>query len=251
MLLNWLKRIYPARTLAITAVISVIVWFAGPVGTFDAMNPVLRLIYWSGLIIGSVPFAYSVRMAVSRNWSRLSVPTNALVTAILFSVCYTPVVYLATLLATTWGFARMVPLGTMWAGTFLAAASAYAVRALLIEKDLIVAARSAVAGPDTPRLLQRIGADLRAPLVSISVRDHYVDVQTEVGQASLLMRLSDAIAETEGVDGAQVHRSHWVNWAAVQGVDRRGGNLVLRMAEGAPIPVSRNHREKLEERGLI
>ena len=73
MLLDWFKRIYPARTLAITAVISVIVWFAGPVGTFDAMHPVFRLFYWSGLIIGSVPVAYSLRMAdgapipVSRN----------------------------------------------------------------------------------------------------------------------------------------------------------------------------------------
>lgn len=252
MVSDWFRRIYPPRTLAIAAVIAIIVWLAGPMGTFDVMHPVLRFFYWSGLIIGAVVPGCPLRMMVNRRWKDLTAPMKVLMMATLFSIAYTPVVYGATYLATSYGLAEMETLWTLWAGTFLASASVYAVQALVVENDQMSAARSALAAaPEQPRLLQRIEANLHGPLVSISVRDHYVDVRTEAGKASLLMRLSDAIAETEGVDGAQVHRSHWVNWHAVKGVDRHGGNLVLRMADGAPIPVSRNHREKLEERGLI
>ncbi len=49
-----------------------------------------------------------------------------------------------------------------------------------------------------PRLFQRIAPEAHGDLISISVRDHYVDVVTSAGQASLLMRLSDAMAEADG-----------------------------------------------------
>ena len=68
--------------------------------------------------------------------------------------------------------------------------------------------------------------------------------------ASLLLRFSDAIAEVEE-EGAQVHRSHWVAWAAVEAVERDGIKLFLRLKSGARVPVSKNNREKLEARGLI
>lgn len=102
-----------------------------------------------------------------------------------------------------------------------------------------------------PPLFKRIDPALQGQLQSISVRDHYVDVCTDQGVASLLMRFSDAMAEVTPVQGAQVHRSHWVAWDAVQAVDRTAGKLSLRLASGARIPVSRNHRDKLEERGLL
>ena len=55
--------------------------------------------------------------------------------------------------------------------------------------------------PPLPRLLQRLDAEDHGSLWSISVRDHYVDVQTSRGVTSLLMRLSDAMAETAPVEG--------------------------------------------------
>lgn len=242
--------------MAITAALTLIVWFTGPLDTFEAMPSLFRLVYWGGLILGSVPFAFYIRITVTRLWRSLPLPAVAVVTSLLFSAVYTPVVYGVTLIAAEFGLATMVTLQTMWATTFLAAACAYAVRTLLIEQDQIAAVEAANAGSETrsvwqPRLLQRLDSSVRGPLVSISVRNHYVDVRTAAGQASVLMRLSDAIAETEGVDGAQVHRSHWVAWDAVQAVDRRGGNVMLRMVNGEPIPVSRNYREKLEERSLL
>ena len=101
-----------------------------------------------------------------------------------------------------------------------------------------------------PRLVQRLDPGLRGPILSISVRDHYVDVMTGHGTASLLMRFGDAIAEA-GVAGAQVHRSHWVAWDAIDTVEREGAKLFLRLKPGMRVPVSKNHRDKLELRGLI
>jgi len=105
--------------------------------------------------------------------------------------------------------------------------------------------------PPGYRLLQRLVPELRGDLVLISVRDHYVDVRTTRGQASLLLRFSDAMAEAGDVDGTQVHRSHWVAWDAVEGVNRAGGKVYLSLRNGGPVPVSRNHRAKLQDRGLI
>jgi hypothetical protein len=102
-----------------------------------------------------------------------------------------------------------------------------------------------------PRLVERLDPELRGKLQSISVRDHYVDVSTTLGVGSVLMRFSDAMSEVMPVDGAQVHRSHWVAWDAVEAVEREGSKLFLCMPSGSRIPVSRNHLEKLEARGLI
>lgn len=100
------------------------------------------------------------------------------------------------------------------------------------------------AGPaePLPRLLARLEPALRAPLVRLQMRNHYVDVVTEKGSQSLLMRLADAISETEGVEGLQVHRSHWVARAAMLGVQRGAGKMALRMADGALVPVSRPYQ---------
>lgn len=105
--------------------------------------------------------------------------------------------------------------------------------------------------PPPPRLLQRLEPAARGDLWAISVRDHYVDIQTSAGVSSILLRFGDAMAEAAAVDGAQLHRSHWVAWAAVAAVERDGAKLFVRLKHGARVPVSKNHRAKLEARGLI
>ena len=102
--------------------------------------------------------------------------------------------------------------------------------------------------PEEPRLLRRIAATEKGQLWAITVRDHYVDVQTSTGKYSLLMRFSDAIAEAEPTCGAQVHRSHWVAWAGVGSICRAEGKLRVCLHNGQLIPVSRNHRDKVEAR---
>ncbi|WP_223641101.1 LytTR family DNA-binding domain-containing protein [Rhodobacter sp. TJ_12] len=116
-------------------------------------------------------------------------------------------------------------------------APAAVTQALAARQSVPVAEAAEPAG----RLCARLEPELRAPLIRLQVRDHYVDVVTEAGTGSLLMRLADAIAETEGVPGLRVHRSHWVARAAIAGLRRDKGKYVVQMRDGAEVPVSRSY----------
>jgi len=101
-----------------------------------------------------------------------------------------------------------------------------------------------------PALLARLEPTVRGGIQILTARDHYVDVVTENGTEALFMRFADAIAEVDGVDGVQVHRSHWVARNAVTAQVRRDGRLFLQMQSGAEVPVSRKYRPEVERAGL-
>ena len=63
------------------------------------------------------------------------------------------------------------------------------------------------------------------------------------------MRLSDAIAAVEALDGARTHRSWWVARDAVERVSRGDGRAVLTLSNGLEAPVSRTYAPALREAG--
>jgi DNA-binding LytR/AlgR family response regulator len=63
------------------------------------------------------------------------------------------------------------------------------------------------------------------------------------------MRLSDAVAELEGIEGARTHRSWWVARDAVTRVEREEGRARLILVDGAAAPVSRAGVRVLREAG--
>lgn len=63
------------------------------------------------------------------------------------------------------------------------------------------------------------------------------------------MRLSDALGELEGLEGAQTHRSWWVAKDAVASVARGDGRAALTLDGGAIAPVSRRYAKALREAG--
>ncbi len=132
------------------------------------------------------------------------------------------------------------------------------VPATVSQPDSASAARSAdetLAINDTepvpPRLFSRLPAADAGQLIRLSARNHYVDVVTDKGTSSLLIRMADAIAELDGVDGLRVHRSHWVAAGAVRGHERQGDKRMLILADGARIPVSRNLQRDVAARGFL
>ena len=101
-------------------------------------------------------------------------------------------------------------------------------------------------------LLARLSARSRGELLHLRMQDHYVEVHTSAGSEMLLLRFRDALSEVEGVNGLQVHRSHWVARNAVAGVERRGGGrITLRLVNGSRVPVSRSFAPLLKSRGWI
>nr|WP_282558860.1 LytTR family DNA-binding domain-containing protein [Devosia litorisediminis] len=92
---------------------------------------------------------------------------------------------------------------------------------------------------------------MRGRLLHLAVADHYVDVTTDKGHELVLMRLSDAIAETAPQPGLQVHRSHWVALNGVKRGLRQSGKPMLELENGTLVPVSRSYLPAARAAGLL
>ncbi|HEV2083082.1 MAG TPA: LytTR family DNA-binding domain-containing protein [Brevundimonas sp.] len=104
--------------------------------------------------------------------------------------------------------------------------------------------------PAPARFLDRLPARLRGSrLIAVQAEDHYLRLHTDRGSDLILMRLSDAVTELEGLEGAQTHRSWWVARDAVRDVERGDGRALLTLDGGISVPVSRRHAKALRAAG--
>ena len=107
------------------------------------------------------------------------------------------------------------------------------------------------APPEAPRpspFLDRLPPRLRgATIRAVQAEDHYLRIHTDRGSDLILMRLSDAVEELEGLEGARTHRSWWVARDAVRGVERGDGRATLTLDGGLSAPVSRRYARALRE----
>jgi len=237
------------RGLAITAVAAVFLAFSGAFGSGDA-SLARRLAYWGsvmllGWIWGSAVaalfrFGFGERRHV---WARV---IGASVTmALPFS--------LVVALFSRWLFGA--DLGPEDAPALLAAVTLVAlimtsVNVLTEQQLTTTTAAELTAAP--PRFLERLPLKLRgAEVWAVEAEDHYLRLHTSRGQDLILMRLSDAVAELEGIEGAQVHRSWWVARAAIADARRADGRATLTLKDGSEVPVSRTYARLLRERNWI
>ena len=100
------------------------------------------------------------------------------------------------------------------------------------------------------RFIERLPLHLYgARLIAVEAEDHYLRVHTDRGSDLILMRLSDALEELEGLEGAQTHRSWWVARDAVRSARRGDGRATLTLDGGLTAPVSRRYSRALREAG--
>ena len=72
-------------------------------------------------------------------------------------------------------------------------------------------------------LTEKLPLRLRqAEIWSMTAEDHYLRIRTESGEALILMRLSDAVAACDALEGARTHRSWWVARAATESLATDG-----------------------------
>lgn len=255
-----LSKVFAPRRLVIWAIFSVAISIAGPFGTFDGMAWPLRLAYWAGLIGLSIPVHHAIRTGVERHRTGLNFWVASLVIGLVFAAVFTPMVWMVTKPFADRGMVTLVPFWIMALVNLLGSGIVRSVYGLW-HLDALESGRIAAAAvvreepepvppqrqdPPMPRLLLRLDADKRGNLQHLSVRDHYVVVQTDRGQSTLLMRFADALRELDGIDGMRVHRSHWVARTAVAGMERSSGKLHLRLCDGRLVPVSRSYRDEVE-----
>ncbi len=131
--------------------------------------------------------------------------------------------------------------------------SALAISALIIVVASLVAwvVLSRKAEPAAVPADGLLGRARVAPeaLAAVEAEDHYCRVRRRDGQSALIhYRFGDALAELEGVDGAQVHRGAWVAADAVEGAERDGRRWRLRLAGGTAISVSATYAAEARRR---
>ena len=102
----------------------------------------------------------------------------------------------------------------------------------------------------TPRFYDRLPPKLKGALIyAVQAEDHYLRLHTSKGSDLILMRMADAIAELDGIEGAQTHRSWWVAKDGFEGAAREGDRLLLNIKDGVKAPVSRPNVRALREAG--
>ena len=121
---------------------------------------------------------------------------------------------------------------------------------IFLDRARPVATHAAAPGGPPARFPDRLPPRLRgATLIAVQAEDHYLRVHTDRGSDLILMRLSDALAELEGLEGARTHRSWWVARGAVRDVSRGDGRALLTLDGGLTAPVSRRYAPGLRRAG--
>ncbi len=247
-----LRKIFSPRATSLWLIVSALVGITGPLGTFATMAAPLRLGYWTVLLAGGPLVGALCRRLMRPFLGGLGVWPRAAITSAVFASLYAPIVYLLTAALERRGLAVAVSGGVLWIAVFLASITETAIWRLIRVTPLpppeATPPRDIPLPPSPPRLFARLPVAVRAPLISVSVRDHYIVVTTVAGQASVLMRFADAIAELDGVAGMQVHRSHWVADSAVRQLERRQGRMFLVLPGGREVPVSRSYQDAVVAR---
>lgn len=102
-----------------------------------------------------------------------------------------------------------------------------------------------------PPLADHLPPHLGSEIVALEMEDHYVRVHTAIGSELVLMRLRDAMAQLDGLEGLQVHRSWWVARDAVEDIVTEGRKVRLILAREIEAPVSRAKVSELKDAGWL
>ena len=240
------------RVWLIVVVIAVVLGLAGPFGTYDL--PVgARLAYW--LITVATTFAIGdfaitfIRAALWRLNKWFLLPIAGIIGAVPVTAIVTGLNILA--FEPNFGAIDLLPLFIYCVAiTTGVTLILYVLEPRGSQGDLL-AADGQAKKTEHPPLLDRLPVHKRGRLVRLSVLDHYVEIETEMGAELVLMRLSDAMKETAGAGGLQIHRSHWIALDGVREVRRVDGKLLVHTVSGGKLPVSRTYLPALKQAGLL
>jgi DNA-binding LytR/AlgR family response regulator len=83
---------------------------------------------------------------------------------------------------------------------------------------------------------------MRGTLIGLTADQHYLKVETVVGESYIRGSLSDAMAALVGVPGLHIHRSYWVALRQIDRLVDDDGMLYCVMSSGKRYPVSRRRR---------
>jgi hypothetical protein len=124
------------------------------------------------------------------------------------------------------------------------AASADDVASVKDEKPADGQGLDSVSNLDTPAFLD--GEEV-GDLYSLSAELHYLRIRTAKKESLVLHAIADAIRQLKGVDGIQIHRSHWVSRGGVESLLRLKDGDYFRLKNGTKLPISRRRLKEVKE----
>jgi hypothetical protein len=253
------------RAYVIAAIAGLFMAAIGALGT-DAAGFGVRLAYWLVVMFTGSTLGTGVAFAV-QSWGRLRqhrLAEGALV-SLLIAAPLTAVVAGANLLAFGADMSGRTSIGIIFGVVLMVSAMMTAVTYATRPADtappgapstpaVLIATPPPAPLPSaqSPRILARLPLRLRhARLLALEAEDHYLRVHTDAGSDLVLLRLADAIIETDGLPGARCHRSWWVARDAITAVHRGGGRVTLAITPTTQVPVSRSYLAQLRTDGWL
>lgn len=226
---------------------------AGPFGSYDTMSWPVRTAYWAVVITVAFVIGFAARAVMRALLAGRHPALFDLGASFLVGIALGPVIWvLRGGMDPVLGHEDLSVI-SITLNSFLIACGVFVVRRQIGAEA--PASYWAEPEPETPaqtRLHRRLSCPPDAEIHRLSANDHYVEVATSTGIETLRLRLVDAIEEMEPVAGTCTHRSHWVSFAAISGIEREsGGKLFVMLKNGDRVPVSRKYRPNLEDAGLI
>ncbi len=235
------------RGLTVAMCAATFLTLAGAFGTGEAPLP-RRSAYWVTLMaVGYLWGAFVARHFFGARPHRRANPVrDGLLAATIMAAPFTVVVWAGSVL-----ILRADMAATAMPLLFL---SVWMTAVVITAVNYLVESRRAPPPepPPPPKFLERLPLKLRGgEIFAVEAEDHYLRLHTSKGQDLILMRLADALAELEGLEGLQVHRSWWVARDAIVDARRSDGRATLTLKDGARVPVSRTYAGELRARGWI
>ena len=252
---RWLK----SRFLLVFIAFPVVMAIVGPFGTYSEMSFAERLLYWTILCVGIGMLMVTVMLFVMKDPSRHGpgMAARIVLGSMLAAVPGSALVVLMYELMRDVPMDLSIPrLALLWAEvTFVGIVVSFVEVARARSMGGITAPEDGVKVPDEPgnaepatvvpvtllndRLPKSFGRP--ADIISLSMQDHYVEITCTTGVDLQLMRLGDAIAELDGLDGLRIHRSHWVARAHLVDLRKDGHRCWAELSDGRELPVSQTY----------
>lgn len=236
------------RTLVIAAIVGAFMSFVGAFGSehigFLPRTAFMVTIALAGATLGMLSFQLAGRIPLARRGPPYQV--------VLGAAMMTPPMTLVAWSVTNLGAHDAAQLRELPQYALITGIMSLLMTALAVFMSHRRAAPAAAAAPAPVKFLERLPLKLRgAEVWAVEAEDHYLRLHTSKGQDLILMRLADAVAELEGIEGAQVHRSWWVARDAVAGARRGDGRATLTLKDGSEVPVSRTYAKLIRDAGWI
>ncbi|WP_298158236.1 LytTR family DNA-binding domain-containing protein [Brevundimonas sp.] len=237
------------RGLIIAAAAGVVLALTGAFGTVQIPLS-LRLAYWVPVMLAGALWGHVCSRLVDR-WIDMDERPWMTVAALSASVTgpVSLLVWFVTGLVFEGQVYRVDAL-PMMVGPVLIVTAVMSTINVFLGKAQPVQTHAAQVGAAPARFPDRLPQKLRgAAIRAVQAEDHYLRIHTDRGSDLILMRLSDALEELEGLEGSQTHRSWWVAKDAVRDVARGDGRATLTLDGGVTVPVSRRYARALREAG--